>query len=75
MKSTRMLHKHPLSNRFLEVSINRGAQIYTPQNTLVLVMGPPKKVPLILGNTLLVTNLSETISIPDFSFRRFSTFF
>ena len=31
------------------VFLNRGPQ-YEPQNTIVLIMGTPKKVPLILGN-------------------------
>ena len=31
------------------VSQNMGSQ-YRPQNTIVLILGPPNKVPLILGN-------------------------
>ena len=31
------------------VSLNRGPQ-YRPQNTIILIIGTPKKVPLILGN-------------------------
>ena len=34
---------------YLVVSQNRGPQ-YSPQNTIVLIMGTPKMVPLILGN-------------------------
>ena len=35
------------------VSQNKGTQ-YRPQNTIVLIMGTPKKVPLILGNTHMI---------------------
>ena len=31
----------------------RGPQ-YRPQNTIILIMGTPKKVPLILGNPILL---------------------
>ena len=36
----------------LVISQNRGAQ-YRPQNTIVLIIGTPKKVLLILGNSCL----------------------
>ena len=39
---------------FLVISQNRGIPIWTP-NTIVLIMGTPKRVPRILGNPLLAT--------------------
>ena len=32
------------------VSLNRGYPNIDPQNTIILIIGTPKKVPLILGN-------------------------
>ena len=41
------------------VSLNRGPQ-YRPQNTIVLIMGTPKMVPLILGNPQVVQGLKAS---------------
>ena len=51
LKNNKATQRCPLKD--LVVSLNKGTQ-YRPQNTIILIMGTPKKVPLILGNYHLV---------------------
>ena len=52
-----MLHLlHELTKAQMVVSQNRGPQC-RPQNTIILIIGTPKKVPLILGNPKIVTSV------------------
>ena len=46
----------------LVVSGNKGTQ-YRPQNTIVLIIGTPKKVPIILGNPHLGITVPWTLNI------------
>ena len=40
---------------YMVVSQNRGTQKQRPQNTIVLIIGTPKKVPLLLGNPYILS--------------------
>ena len=46
----------------LVVSPNRGIQS-RPPNTIILIMGIPKKVPLILGNPQLIADLTGSSQV------------